>query len=41
MLSEGSQKPIWNLSDAIEALLQAEPVTEEQSDHARLAEALI
>lgn len=41
MLNEGSQEPIWNLSDSVEKLLQSEPVTEEQSDQARLAEALL
>lgn len=40
MLNDGSQKPIRNLSDAIEELLQSQPVTKEQSDQARLAKAL-
>ena len=41
MLSEGSESPIWNLSDALEKLLQSETISEEQSDKARLAEALL
>ena len=41
MLNEGSHKPIWNLSEEIEKLMQSDPVTEEQSDQARLAEALL
>lgn len=41
MLNDGSQTPIWNLSDAFEKLLQTDTVTEEPSDHDRLAEALL
>ena len=41
MLNDGHQSPIWNLSDAFENLLQSDPVPEEQSEHARLAEALL
>lgn len=41
MLSEGHEKAIWNLSDAFEGVLQSDTGTEEQSDHDRLAEALI
>ena len=41
MLSEGPEKAIWNLSDAFEGILQSDTSTEEQSDHDRLAEALI
>ena len=41
MLNEGPRTPIWNLSDAFEKLLQSDTVTDEQSDHARLAEALL
>ena len=41
MLNEGSESPIWNLSDAFEKLLQSEPVTEEQSIQDRIAEALL
>ena len=41
MLNEGPQTPIWNLSDAFEKLLQPDTVTEEQSDHERLAETLL
>ena len=40
MLNEGSESPIWNLSDAFEKLLQSEPVTEEQAIQNQLAEAL-
>ena len=40
MLSEGPQRPIWNLSDAFEKLLQSGPVTEEQAIQDQLAEAL-
>ena len=41
MLNEGPRTPIWNLSDAFEKLLQSDNVTEEQSDHERLAETLL
>ena len=41
MLNEGSESPIWNLSDAFEKLLQSEPVTEEQAIQNQLAEALL
>lgn len=41
MINEGPQEPIWNLSVAFEKLLQSDTVTENQSDHARLAEALL
>ncbi len=41
MLKKGPQTPIWNLSDAFEKLLQSDTVTEEQSDHERLAETLL
>ena len=41
MLNEGSDSPIWNLSDAFEKLLQSDSVAEEPSDHDRLAEALL
>ena len=40
MLNEGHQRPIWNLSDAFEELFQSDIKTEEQSLHARIAEAL-
>ncbi len=40
MLNEGSESPIWNLSDAFEKLLQSSPVTEEQAIQNQLAEAL-
>lgn len=40
MLNEGSESPIWNLSDAFEKLLQSGPVTEEQAIQNQLAEAL-
>ncbi len=40
MLNEGSESPIWNLSDALDDLLQSEPVTEEQAIQNQLAEAL-
>lgn len=38
MLNEGPQRPIWNLSDAFEKLLQSDTVPEEQSVHDRLLE---
>ena len=41
MLNEGPRTPIWNLSDAFEKLLRSDTVTEEQSDHERLAETLL
>ena len=41
MLKKGPRTPIWNLSDAFEKLLQSDTVTEEQSDHERLAETLL
>ena len=41
MLNEGDQRPIRNLSDAFEKLLQSDTVTEEQSDYERLAETLL
>jgi len=41
MLNEGPQAPIWNLSNALEGVLQSDTGTEEQSDHDRLAEALL
>ncbi|MXV77778.1 hypothetical protein F4083_12970 [Candidatus Poribacteria bacterium] len=41
ILSVGPEKAIWNLSDAFEELLQSDTVTEEPSDHDRLAEALL
>ncbi len=41
MLNDGPQTPIWNLSDAFEELLQSDLVTEEPSDHDRLADALL
>ncbi len=41
MLNEGPQTPIWNLSDSFEKLLHSDTFTEEPSDHARLAEALL
>lgn len=41
MLSEGPHKPIWNLSDAFEKLLQEEHVPEEQSNHARLSKVIL
>ena len=40
MLNEGSDSPIWNLSDAFEKLLQSEPVTDGQAIQNQLAEAL-
>ena len=40
MLDEGPDKPIWNLSDAFMELFQSDTRTEEQSDHAQIAEAL-
>ena len=40
MLRDGNQDPIWNLSDAFEELFQSDIKTEEQSLHARIAEAL-
>ena len=41
MLSEGSQRPIWNLSDAFEKLLQSDLIIEEPSIQDRIAEALL
>ena len=41
MLSEGSDSPIWNLSDAFEKLLQSDTGTEEPSIEARIAETLL
>ena len=41
MLSEGPQRPIWNLSDAFEKLLQSDTGTEEPSIEARIAETLL
>ncbi|RKU19314.1 hypothetical protein C6500_11485 [Candidatus Poribacteria bacterium] len=41
MLNEGHRTPIWNLSDAFETLLRSDTITEEPSDHDRLAEALL
>ena len=41
MLSEGPEKAIWNLSDAFKGILQSDTGAEEQSDHDRLAEALL
>lgn len=41
MLSEGHEKAIWNLSDAFEGVLLSDTCTEKQSDHDRLAEALV
>ena len=41
MLKKGPRTPIWNLSDVFEKLLQSDTVTEEQSDHERLAETLL
>lgn len=38
MLNEGSDSPIWNLSDALDDLLQSDTVPEEQSVHDRLLE---
>ncbi len=41
MLNEGSDSPIWNLSDAFEKLLQSDTGTEEPSIEARIAETLL
>ena len=41
MLKDGPRTPIWNLSDALETLLQSDTVIEGPSDHDRLAEALL
>ena len=41
MLNEGSQRPIWNLSEAFTELFQSDTKTEEQSVHDRIAEALL
>ena len=41
MLSEGPQRPIWNLSDAFEKLLQSDTGTEAPSIEARIAETLL
>ena len=40
MLNEGPQRPIWNLSEALEELLQSDTVEDEQSDEKRLGEAM-
>lgn len=40
MLNEGSESPIWNLSDAFEKLLQSETITEEQARQNQLLEVL-
>ena len=40
MLSEGSQRPIWNLSETFTELFQSDTKTEEKSDHDRLLESL-
>ena len=40
MLNEGHQKPIWNLSDALDELFQSDSRTTEQSRHDRIAEVL-
>jgi len=40
MLNEGSQKPIWNLSEAFTELFQSDTIPEEKSDHDRLLESL-
>ena len=41
MLNEGSDSPIWNLSDAFEKILQSDTVAEEPSDYERLTETLL
>ena len=41
MLNEGQQKPIWNLSEALEKLLQSDAGLKEESDHDRLTKALL
>ena len=41
MLNEGPLRPIWNLSDAFEKMLQSDTVAEEQSDYERLAKSLL
>lgn len=40
MLSEGPQRPIWNLSEAFTELFQSDTIPEEKSDHDRLLESL-
>lgn len=40
MLNEGSQKPIWNLSEAFAELFQSDTIQGEKSDHDRLLESL-
>ena len=40
MLNEGSQKPIWNLSEAFTELFQSDTIPGEKSDHDRLLESL-
>jgi len=41
MLNEGPRTPIWNLSDALDDLLQSDTVEKEQSDYERLAGSLL
>lgn len=41
MLNEGSDSPIWNLSDAFEELFQSDAGIEEKSDYDRIAESLL
>jgi hypothetical protein len=40
MLNEGSQRPIWNLSEAFTELFQSDTIPKEKSDHDRLLESL-
>ena len=40
ILNEGSQKPIWNLSEAFTELFQSDTIPGEKSDHDRLLESL-
>lgn len=40
MLSEGPQRPIWNLSEAFTELFQSDTIPKEKSDHDRLLESL-